>query len=106
MKGMQLKNIVSRIEQFSPPSLAQSWDNVGLLVEPKTPMNISKIILTNDLTEDVMKECVDKNADMIVSYHPPIFRPLKKLTSSAWKVICFFLAIIKDDNLGIATPIL
>ena len=89
MKGMQLKNIVSRIEQFSPPSLAQSWDNVGLLVEPKVPMNISKIILTNDLTEDVMKECVDKNANMIVSYHPPIFRPLKKLTSSSWKVIQF-----------------
>ena len=90
MKGMQLKNIVARIEQFSPPSLAQSWDNVGLLVEPTVPMNINKIILTNDLTEDVMKECVDKRADMIVSYHPPIFRPLKKLTSSSWKVIRVF----------------
>ena len=85
MKGMQLKSVVARIEQFSPPSLAQGWDNVGLLVEPKVPMTINKIILTNDLTEDVMKECVDKKADMIVSYHPPIFRPLKKLTSSSFE---------------------
>ena len=86
MKGIQLKDVVSRIEQIAPPRLAASWDNVGLLIEPQTPMNICKVILTNDLTEDVMKECIKKKTNMIVSYHPPIFRPLKKLTSDAWKV--------------------
>ena len=83
---MQLKEVVFRIEQFAPPSLAQAWDNVGLLVEPQTPMNIYKIILTNDLTEDVMKECVEEDANMIISYHPPIFKPIKRLTTEAWKV--------------------
>ena len=86
MEGMKLKEIVDRIEQFAPPSLAGSWDNVGLLIEPQTPMNITKILLTNDLTEEVMKECLDKSANMILSYHPPIFKPLKKITSEAWKV--------------------
>lgn len=85
MEGMKLKEIVDRIEQFAPPSLAGSWDNVGLLIEPQTPMNITKILLTNDLTEEVMKECLDKSANMILSYHPPIFKPLKKITSEAWK---------------------
>ena len=83
---MKLKEIVTRIERFSPLSLAQNWDNVGLLVEPEETMVVGKIILTNDLTEDVMKECVEKGANMIVSYHPPIFKPLKKWTFKAWKV--------------------
>ena len=43
-------------------------------------------MLTNDLTEDVLEECVEKKADLIVSYHPPIFRPLKRLTQGNWKV--------------------
>merc|ERR1712126_584617 len=64
---------------------AQSWDNVGLLVEPTDSMIINKIVLTNDLTEEVMNECIEKKADMIISYHPPIFRPLMKLTTSSWK---------------------
>merc|ERR1719158_102010 len=48
-------------------------------------MTINKIVLTNDLTEEVMKECVEKKTDMIMSYHPPIFKPLTRLTTSSWK---------------------
>ena len=47
---------------------------------------VSRVMLTNDLTEDVLEECVEKKADLIVSYHPPIFRPLKRLTQENWKV--------------------
>ena len=86
MKGLELTKIIAKIEQFSPLSLAGSWDNVGLLVEPYKTAIISKIILTNDLTESVVNECIDKNANMILSYHPPIFKPLKTLTKAAWKV--------------------
>lgn len=43
-------------------------------------------MLTNDLTEDVLEECVEKKADLIVSYHPPLFRPFKRLTQDNWKV--------------------
>ena len=86
MKGLELTKIIAKIEQFSPLSLAGSWDNVGMLVEPHKTAIISKIILTNDLTESVVNECIDKNANMILSYHPPIFKPLKRLTKAAWKV--------------------
>ena len=86
MKGLELTKIIAKIEQFSPLSLAGSWDNVGLLVEPHKTAIISKIILTNDLTESVVNECIDKNANMILSYHPPIFKPLKSLTKATWKV--------------------
>merc|ERR550532_3957913 len=32
-----------------------------------------------------MQECLNAQVDMIISYHPPIFRPLKRITSKSWK---------------------
>ena len=91
---MDLKTVVGKIEEFAPKELAGSWDNVGLLVDPMTDKPIKKILLTNDLTEPVMKEAVDSKVDFILSYHPPIFSPLKRLTSDNWKVLPTFLKII------------
>ena len=31
---MDLKKVVSQLQSFAPTSLAESWDNVGLLIEP------------------------------------------------------------------------
>lgn len=42
-------------------------------------------MLTNDLTESVMKEVLETNTDMIISYHPPIFSALKRITQKTWK---------------------
>ncbi|CAL1543019.1 unnamed protein product [Lymnaea stagnalis] len=77
--------VVAKLKKLAPLSLAGSWDNVGLLVEPSPPKYISKIMLTNDLTTAVMEEAKDKTVDLIISYHPPIFAPLKRLTQSSWK---------------------
>merc|ERR1712019_269176 len=62
--GMDLKLIVQKLESFAPKSLAGSWDNVGLLIEPSGEKVVSKIILTNDLTEPVMDESLQVKADM------------------------------------------
>ena len=43
---------------FAPPSLAGSWDNVGLLVEPSPPHRVNSLLLTNDLTAPVMEEAL------------------------------------------------
>lgn len=84
--GMELKKIVQKLESFAPKSLAGSWDNVGLLIEPSEPKTVHKMMLTNDLTESVMDESLESQIDLILSYHPPIFRPLKRITSASWKV--------------------
>ncbi|CAH1232972.1 NIF3L1 [Branchiostoma lanceolatum] len=80
-----LAKVVTVLNNFAPPSLAESWDNVGLLVEPSPPHEVSRMLLTNDLTEGVLVEAVEKKANLILSYHPPIFVPLKRLTQSSWK---------------------
>lgn len=84
--GLPLDDVITKLDSFAPKSLAESWDNVGLLVEPVTKKNIERILLTNDLTEDVMEEAVKACADLIISYHPPIFVPLKSVTGRTWKV--------------------
>lgn len=73
------------LEQLAPMSLAESWDNVGLLVEPSKPRPTKTILLTNDLTEAVMDEAETMNCDLIISYHPPLFRPIKRLVQKDWK---------------------
>jgi len=82
---MDLKEVVTRLNGFAPLHLAENWDNVGLLVEPSQPHTVKSILLTNDLTERVAQEAVDKEVNMVISYHPPIFAPLKRLTSSKFK---------------------
>lgn len=85
--GMPLKEVVSALLKFADTSLAASWDNVGLLIEPTEPKTVSSILLTNDLTEDVMDEAIELKTDLIITYHPLIFAPLKSVTTSTWKVI-------------------
>lgn len=82
---MDLKSVVKKLQQFADPGLAESWDNVGLLVEPTPPHEVKKVMLTNDLTEAVYQEARGWNANLIISYHPPIFAPMKKLVQSNWK---------------------
>ncbi|KAK0171092.1 hypothetical protein PV328_008854 [Microctonus aethiopoides] len=83
--GLPLRTVIEALNNFANVSLAASWDNVGLLIEPSEPKNVSQILLTNDLTERVMQEAIDLHTDLIISYHPPIFAPLKKLTTQTWK---------------------
>ncbi|XP_029933716.1 NIF3-like protein 1 isoform X2 [Myripristis murdjan] len=82
---MDLQEVLQVLEQLAPLSLAESWDNVGLLVEPSKARPVKTVLLTNDLTEAVMEEAEAMRCDLIVSYHPPLFRPIKRLVQKDWK---------------------
>jgi len=83
--GLELKVVLVKVEAIAPLCLAEDWDNVGLLLEPTAPHYVKNILLCNDLTEPVMEEAIEKHTDLIISYHPPIFRPLKRITQNHWK---------------------
>lgn len=97
-KMTKLSEVVSTLKSMAPLSLAESWDNVGLLMEPDLQKPISCVFLTNDLTEDVLEEAESVNADLIVSYHPPVFAPFKRITSEAWKVLLLVLVTLPKLN--------
>ncbi|XP_078041586.1 cytosolic iron-sulfur assembly component 1 isoform X2 [Augochlora pura] len=85
LAGIPLTQVVSTLEGYANLQLAASWDNVGLLVEPTEPKVVFHILLTNDLTEDVMQEAVNLKTDMIITYHPLIFASMKSVTTRSWK---------------------
>jgi dinuclear metal center YbgI/SA1388 family protein len=101
-RGLSLDNVITKLNNFAPKSLAEPWDNVGLLVEPVTKKNIERILLTNDLTEDVMEEAVKVHADLIISYHPPIFVPLKSVTGRTWKER--IIATCLENRIAVYSP--
>lgn len=70
------------LERHAPLTLAGSWDNVGLLLEP-TPaaeIELTNVALAIDLSPAVAREVVAQGAQLLIAYHPPIFGGLKHLT--------------------------
>lgn len=86
MSGVDLDVVIAKLNSYAPTSLAESWDNVGLLLEPYSKRPINKILLTNDLTLPVMEEAIELDVAMIISYHPPIFTGMKSIIRKKWKV--------------------
>ncbi len=76
------REIYDYINSFAPFDSAMSFDNVGLLIgSPDT--SSEKVMLALDVTSEVIDEAAKKNAYIIVTHHPVIFNPLKKLTSDS-----------------------
>jgi len=77
---MKIKDIAEQIKKIVPLNLAQDWDNVGLLIG-NAQKNVKNILLTIDVTSDVVAEAKKLKTNLIVSYHPVIWDGLKKITS-------------------------
>ena len=82
---MLLSDVMKRLRLLAPLQLAEKWDNVGLLVESSAEKAVDKVLMANDLTSDVLNEAVQNRCQMIISYHPFIFKPLSRLTRLNWK---------------------
>jgi dinuclear metal center YbgI/SA1388 family protein len=69
------------LEQQIPPALQESYDNSGLQTG-SYEQNVTSILLTIDVNEEVVAEAVAKGCNLIISHHPLIFSPLKRVTSA------------------------
>jgi dinuclear metal center YbgI/SA1388 family protein len=87
---MNVKDIAETIEKLVPLKLAQDWDNVGLLVGDAR-RNVKNILLTIDVTREVLAEAKKLNTDMIVSYHPVIWDGLKSIATDGSSAVVYEL---------------
>ena len=77
---MNVGDLSAALESIAPLSLAEPWDNVGLLVgDPERDLE-GPALLTIDLTPSVLAEALSIEAGAIVAYHPPLFNPVKRIT--------------------------
>ncbi|MFO0827281.1 MAG: Nif3-like dinuclear metal center hexameric protein [Phycisphaerales bacterium] len=73
-----VRDVVAALDAIAPFAMAEEWDNVGLLAG-RPDATATKALLTIDLQPAVAQEAIASKCDVVVSYHPPIFRPLKRL---------------------------
>lgn len=74
-----VKEIYTALDRWAPFATQMGFDNAGFLVGHGEQM-VTKIIVALDITENVIKEAVEKGAELIVAHHPVIFHPVRALT--------------------------
>lgn len=75
---MILKEIIEKLRGAAPEELAQAWDNVGLLVGDDA-QDIDGIYIALDADEAAIEEAKAAGAQLLLTHHPLIFSPLKKI---------------------------
>ena len=80
---MKVKELTCWLSGQYPPSVAEDWDNVGLLVGDDTK-EVSHVFLALDLTEDTLSQAVEAGADMIITHHPMIFGSIRKINNHSF----------------------
>lgn len=74
----RLKEFLKTADDLAPLKWAESWDNVGLLAgDPE--QTVSHALLTIDYTREVVDEARKLGCDLVIAYHPPIFKPVSRL---------------------------
>jgi len=71
--------IIKFLEKDYPKAAAYDWDNVGLQVGTLNSQ-VKRVLVTLDVTKEVVKEAIDKKVNLILSHHPLIFKPLMNVT--------------------------
>lgn len=76
-----IRDVVTFMEQFAPCDTAETWDNVGLLVDCGKDAPLTGVLCALDITPPVIREAVKLGCNLIVSHHPVIFSPLRQIAS-------------------------
>ena len=77
-----VNDILNFVETLAPRSMKMDWDNVGLNCGRRNAP-VSKILVALDPFEHVCLEAVNWGADLLVTHHPLIFRPIPMVTDDA-----------------------
>jgi len=75
----KIHEVLTYCEAFAPLRLAESWDNVGLLLGEDSA-TAKRVMTCLTVTPAVVAEAIERHADLIVSHHPVIFRPIGRVT--------------------------
>lgn len=108
---MTAEQVIRTIEQAAPQAWAAEWDNVGLQVGAPD-LTVKRVLVTLEITREVLDEACEANAELIVAHHPVIFKPLKSVTAAdaksalVWHAVRSGVAIfVAHTNLDVAPGI-
>ena len=92
---MKISEIIQQLENFASPVYQEDYDNSGLITGD-IYRDCSGVLVSLDCTEELINEAVENNCNLIVSHHPLIFRPLRRIIpeNGVGKAL---IAAIKND---------
>ena len=89
---MTTRRIVEALETLAPLALQEDYDNAGLQVG-LPDSEVTGVLLCLDITEEIVDEAVRKGCSLVVSHHPLIFKPLKRVTDATYQQRCVMKAV-------------
>ncbi|MDR0612569.1 MAG: Nif3-like dinuclear metal center hexameric protein [Dysgonamonadaceae bacterium] len=92
---MKIAQIIAELEDYAPLSFQENFDNSGLQVGDVS-VEARGVLLCLDVTENVVDEAIQLDCNLIVSHHPLLFKPLKKLTGKTYVERCVIKACKND----------
>ena len=92
---MLLREIINSIESVAPRSAQENWDNSGMQVGD-TGRDITSVLLTTDITEDVVSEAIEYGCQLVISHHPLLFHGLKQVCGQTPQARVVEMAIKHD----------
>lgn len=92
---MKINELVSYFEEIAPSEFQESYDNAGLIIGNKNT-DVKAILITLDVTEEVIDEAIERGANLIVAHHPIVFSGLKRFNGSNY-VERTVIKAIKND---------
>ncbi|HEL2575663.1 TPA: Nif3-like dinuclear metal center hexameric protein [Streptococcus suis] len=92
---MLASQLIARYQAFCPPHLAMEGDVSGLQIGT-LKKDIKRVMVALDIRETTVAEAIDKQVDLIIVKHAPIFRPIKDLVADKLENQ-IYLNLIKHD---------
>ena len=72
-------DLICYLEEYAPVELAEEWDNPGMQVGDLN-QEVKKIMTALDATDSVIEQAIREGVDLIITHHPLLFKPLKRIT--------------------------
>ena len=76
---MTVKELYEYLNNRIPSALSCEWDNDGLMCCPKADREVRKVLVTLDISAEIVRYAMKIGCDVILSHHPLVFKPLKSL---------------------------
>lgn len=95
---MLVKDVYNLLNDYAPYETQAHYDNSGLNVGDANA-EVKKILLTVDVSLEVLDEAIEKGCNLIVSHHPIIFAPIKNVVESNYVCEVVIKAIKNSINL-------
>ena len=77
-----VQDILREVNRLAPPDTAEDFDNVGLLIGDGA-QPVKCCLITLDVTAEVIREATERGCSLILSHHPVIFHPLKRIMADS-----------------------